>query len=120
MYAAYVAVSAVVVAYCVFSAVMDFIRYEPILVSMTKAGVPHSWLPRLGALKAAGALGVLLGLIGVPWIGAAAAVGIVLFFVGAIATHVRARDTSFGLAAAFLALALAALVLGVNGPGYAI
>jgi hypothetical protein len=33
---------------------------------------------------------------------------------------VRARDTSFGLAAAFLALALAALVLGVNGPGYAI
>lgn len=111
MYIAHVVASAVVIAYCTFSAVMDFARYEPILVNMTRAGVPHSWLPGLGALKAAGALGVLLGLLGMPLIGTAAAVGVALFFVGAVATHVRVRDSGYGLAAAFLALAVVALVL---------
>ena len=67
----------------------------------------------LATLKAAGALGLLVGLIGVPLIGTAAAVGLVLFFVGAIITHLRVRDYSIGPAAAFLLLAVAALVLGV-------
>jgi hypothetical protein len=38
----------------------------------------------------------------------AAAIGLILFFVGAIITHLRARDYSFGLAVAFLLLAVAA------------
>jgi hypothetical protein len=42
--------------------------------------------------------------IGVPLIGIAAAVGLVLFFVGAIITHLHARDYSFGIAVAFLSL----------------
>jgi len=46
-------------------------------------------------------------------IGIAAAVGLVLFFVAAIITHLRARDYSFGLAVVFLLLAVAALVLRV-------
>jgi DoxX-like family len=66
----------------------------------------------LGTLKAAGALGLLIGIRG-PLIGIAAAVGLVLFFVGAIVTHLRARDYSFGLAVVFLLLAVAALVLRV-------
>jgi hypothetical protein len=61
-------------------------------------------------LKAAGAIGLLVG-IGVPLIGTAAAIGLILFFVGAIITHLRAQDYSFGLAVAFLLLAVAALVL---------
>jgi hypothetical protein len=60
----------------------------------------------LGILKAAGAIGLLVG-IGVPLIGTAAAVGLVLFFIGAIITHLRARDYSFGLAVVFLLLAVA-------------
>jgi hypothetical protein len=64
----------------------------------------------LGTLKAAGALGLVIGIC-VPLIGIAAAVGLVLFFVGAIVTHLRARDYSFGLAVVFLLLAVAALVL---------
>jgi DoxX-like family len=51
--------------------------------------------------------------IGVPLIGIAAAVGLVLFFVGAIVTHLRARNYSFGLAMVFLVLAVAALALRV-------
>ena len=77
---------------------------------MAKASVPESWITALGTLKAAGALGLLVG-IGVPVIGTAAAVGLILFFVGAIITHLRAHDHSFGLAIVFLLLAMAALVL---------
>ena len=67
----------------------------------------------LGTLNAAAALGLLLGLIGVPTIGTAAAIGLILYFVAAIITHLRARDHSIGPAAAFLVLAVAALVLGL-------
>jgi hypothetical protein len=78
-------------------------------------GVPESWLTNLGLLKAAGAAGLLLGLLGVPLIGPAAATGLVLFFVGAVITHLRARDysPSLGFPLTYLLLAVAALVLGL-------
>jgi hypothetical protein len=77
---------------------------------MAKANVSESWITTLGILKGASALGLLIG-IGVPLIGIASATGLVVFFVGAIITHLRARDYSFGLAVVFLLLAVAALVL---------
>jgi hypothetical protein len=94
------------------SATAAFTRYERVLISMAKAGVPESRLPMLGALKAAGALGLLVG-IGVPLIGTAAAVGVILYFAGAITTHLRARDYSLAPATAFGLLAVAALALGL-------
>jgi hypothetical protein len=110
MFTAYLIVTVLAAAANIFSAALDFIRYKQILINMSKVGVPESWINMLGILKAAGALGLLIG-IGVPLIGIAAAVGIVVFFVGAIFTHLRARDYSFGLAVIFLLLAVAALVL---------
>ena len=77
---------------------------------MAKVGVSESWLTTLGILKAAGALGLLVG-IRVPLIGIAAAIGLVLFFLAAVITHLRAHDHSFGLAVVFLLLAVAALVV---------
>ena len=52
---------------------------------------------------------------GVPLIGTAAAIGLSVFFVCALYTHVRASDYSrqFGLAIGFLLLAVATLVLGL-------
>ena len=67
-------------------------------------------MAKLGILKAAGAIGLLIG-IGASLIGTAAAAGLVLFFIAAIITHLRARDYSFGLAVVFLMLAVGALVL---------
>ena len=113
MFAAYVAVTVLAAAANALSATLDFIRYKQILINMAKVGVSESWITILGILKAAGALGLLIG-IGVPLIGIAAAVGLVLFFVAAIITHLRARDYSFGLAVVFLLLAVAALVLRVT------
>ena len=110
MFTAYIIVTLIAAAANAFSATLDFIRYNPVLINMAKASVPDSWITMLGLLKAAGALGLLAG-IAVPLIGTAAAVGLVLFFVGAIITHLRAGDYSFGLAVVFLLLAIAALVL---------
>jgi len=112
MFTVYIIATVLTAAANFFSATLDFIRYKQVLINMAKAGVPDSWITMLGTLKAAGALGLLVG-IGVPLIGTAAAVGLILFFVGAIITHLRARDYSFGLAVVFLLLAVAALVLRV-------
>jgi hypothetical protein len=112
MFTAYIVVTLLAAAANIFSATLDFIRYKQILTNMARVGVSESWITTLGAVKAAGALGLLIG-IRVPLIGIAAAVGLVLFFVGAIVTHLRARDYSFGLAVVFLLLAVAALVVRV-------
>jgi len=116
MFTAYVVVTVLAAAANIFSATLDFIRFKRILISMAKANVPESWLTMLGILKAAGALGLLVG-ISIPLIGTAAAIGLILFFVAAIITHLRAHDYSFGLALVFLLLALAPLVLGLCARG---
>jgi hypothetical protein len=116
MLTAYLIVTALAATANIFSAMCDFVRYKRVTVAMAKAGVPESWMTTLGILKTAGAVGLLVG-IGVPLIGTAAAVGLVLFFVAAILTHLRAHDRSFGLAAVFLLLAVAALVLRLHANG---
>ena len=110
MFVAYIIVIIIAAAANIFSATLDFIRFKQILVNMAKVGVPESWITMLGTLKVAGAVGLLVG-IGVPSIGVAAAIGLILFSIAAITTHLRTRDYSFGLAGVFLLLAGAALVL---------
>jgi hypothetical protein len=90
---------------------------KAILPGMVKAGVPESWLTfPIGTLKTAGAAGLLIGILGVPAIGTAAAIGLILFFVRALYTHIRAHDYSqtFGLANGFLLINVATLVLGLS------
>jgi DoxX-like family len=127
MLTAYVVVGALLVAYLSFSVVAAFSRYHRVLTAMADANVPESWLTTLAALKAAGALGLLVG-IGVPLIGTTtagisttaaaigntAAVGVILFFAGAVITHLRARDYSLAPATVFLLLAMTTLVLGLT------
>ena len=112
MFTAYIVVTVLAAAANIFSAILDFIRFKQILINMARVGVSESWITILGILKAAGAVGLLIG-IGVPLVDIAAASGLTLFFVGAIVTHLRAHDHSFGLAVVFLLLALAALALRV-------
>jgi hypothetical protein len=110
MFTAYIVVTLLAVAANVFSAGLDFVRYEQVITNMNRAGVPQTWLVPLGFLKAAGALGLLAG-IWFPPVGVAAAAGLVLFFSGAIVTHLRARFYDMTLAVTFLALSVAALAL---------
>jgi hypothetical protein len=114
MFAAYVIVTIAAIAANAFSGIAAIFHVKPILPGMARAGVPESWLTfPIGTLKTAGAAGLLPGLAGVPLIGTAAAIGLILFFTCAICTHLRASDYSpqFGLANGYLLLAVAALVL---------
>jgi len=94
-----------------YAAIVDFRRPQWVLDNIAKWGGSHSWLFTLGALKAAGALGLLVG-IGVPLIGVAAATGLVLFFVGAIAVVIRAGWYShLAWPSTYLLLAVGSLAL---------
>jgi hypothetical protein len=111
MFIAYLAVTVLAVVANTYAATVDFARSQWILDNMTRYGVPHSRLFLLGVLKALGVLGLLVG-IGVPLIGVAASAGLVLFFIGAIATVVSAHwFTHVPYPASFLLLAVASLAL---------
>lgn len=81
-------------------------------------GVARSWILPLGTLLTAGAAG-LLARLAVPVLGTLAAAGLVLYFIGAFAAHVRVRDRHLGPWATYFILAAAALSLHLTyrGPG---
>ena len=54
-------------------------------------GVPLKYFPLLAASEFAGALGIVLG-IWWPCLGVAAGIGLVLYFVGAVVSHLRVGD----------------------------
>jgi DoxX-like family len=114
MQTAYVTVTVLTVVANLAIALADVLRARFVLANSASVGVPESWLVPLGLVKAAGAAGLLVGLAGVPLIGTAAAAGLVLFFVGAVLTHLRARNYALGFPGAFLALAVAAFVLSLT------
>ncbi|MDA0172930.1 DoxX family protein [Solirubrobacter taibaiensis] len=95
------------------AAVLDAMRSPWVRANMTRLGVPESGLAPLGALKAAGGAGLLTGLVFAP-VGVAAAGGLILFFLGAVAVTVRARwYAHLPYPAGYLALAVAALVVAL-------
>lgn len=94
-----------------FSAGALFVRAEWVVKPLADYGVPRAWWPWLAAAKAAGAVGLLVGP-AVPLIGLSAAIGLVLYFSGAVITILRARWFShvpFPLV--YMAPAAASLVL---------
>ncbi len=72
-------------------AIADFARAPFVLANSAEVGVAPRWIPYLAALKLAGAVGLLLGLVATPWLGLAAATGLVAFFLGAVGVHVRTK-----------------------------
>ncbi|MFE9796036.1 DoxX family protein [Streptomyces goshikiensis] len=75
------------------TAATDLAGARFVLASSAEVGVPRSWLPWLAALKLAGAAGLLLGLCDAALrpLGAAAACGLSLYYLGALVFHLRAR-----------------------------
>ena len=111
MFIGYVAVAVVAAAMNVWVASLDFRRAEQAVANAAKVEVPPSWLLPLGALKFAGAVGLIAG-IAMPFIGVAAAIGLVLFFVCAIFAHLRVSwYSALPFPIAFLLFAVVALVL---------
>ncbi|MCC3318031.1 DoxX family protein [Nocardia africana] len=90
MHTAYVTVTILAAVVVFGAAVVDIVNPDWVRGNMRSYGVPDRALMPLAAIKAAGALGLLAGL-AIPAIGLAAAIGLVLYFVGAVITIVRAR-----------------------------
>ncbi|MGW4163457.1 DoxX family protein [Streptomyces sp. NPDC004788] len=90
------------------AAIPNFIGHEYPKSQADKLRVPRSWMRPLGALLAAGALGLLAGF-AVPVLRTLAAAGLVLYFLGALWAHLRVRDYQLGSWVVFFCLPVAAL-----------
>lgn len=113
MTTAYVVTTVVAAAANGYAAFSDFVPPPWMLANMKRLSVPRSSLPFLGVLKAAGAIGLLVGIY-VPPVGIAAALGLTAFFLGAIVTALRARwYAHLPLPAVWLLLAVGSLALRV-------
>ena len=78
-------------------------------------GVPVRYFPVLATLEIVGATGLLIG-IAVKPLGVAAAAGLVVYFVGATASHIRVHDLGSDHifpAILLLVVSIAALVLAL-------
>ncbi|MEU2714338.1 DoxX family protein [Streptomyces sp. NPDC007205] len=96
-------------------AAADLAKAPFVRANSAEVGVAPAWLPSLALLKAAGAAGLLLGLLGVRLLGIAAGAGLVLFYLGALIAHVRARVFhNIAFPGLFLALAAGALALAAT------
>jgi hypothetical protein len=88
-------------------AVADYLHAGFVLKNSAEVHVPVSALPYLATLKLAGAVGLVVGLVAMPWLGVAAGVGLTLFFVGAVAVHIKTGVLyNIAFPAAFLLLAI--------------
>ena len=76
-------------------------------------GVPMKSFPHLAACEIAGAVGLIVG-IWSPRLGVAAGIGLVIYFIGAIVSHLRVGDfKGIGSAAFMLGLSVACLALRI-------
>ncbi len=113
MHAAYIALTVVAAIVYGYAAALNFTHNKSVADTAERLGIPSEWMVWLGALLAAGSIGLVVGF-AVPALGVAAACGLVLYFLCAAGAHIRARDT--GLVSwvnwtVFFLLAVAALVV---------
>jgi hypothetical protein len=108
-------VTTVVVALLVAFSGLGKIRRDPRVLKVIHEtiGVPLKYFPLLAVCELVGALGLVAG-IWWPALGVARAIGLVLYFVGAIVSHLRVGDIKgTGPAVFMLGLAPGALALRV-------
>ncbi|MBY8862771.1 DoxX family protein [Nocardia sp. CA2R105] len=88
---AYYVVAVITALWVGFSSYSLFARKAFVVDSLVDYGVPQSWWNWLALAKGAGALGLIVGIF-LPALGIAAAIGLILYFLGAVATTLRARS----------------------------
>ena len=91
------------------------LRNDPHIVKVIHetVGVPMKCFPALATCEIVAAIGLVLG-IWVPLLGIAASIGLVIYFVGAVVSHLRVGDAKgIGPAAMLLTMSAAALCLRI-------
>ncbi|MGH3901395.1 MAG: DoxX family protein [Pseudonocardiaceae bacterium] len=112
MFIAYVIVSIVLALMLAGSAWAKLTRNDQVVTGITGLGVSLRWFPPLAACELAGAVGLLVG-IAFASLGIAAAIGVILYFVGALIAHLRVGDKAIVPPLMFLIIAVAALWLRI-------
>jgi len=108
---AYVIVGIVLALALLGSGAAKLAKAKSIVESITSLGVPLRVFPVLAALEFAGAIGLIIGIWWRP-LGIAAAVGVVLYFLGAVSAHLRKKDIK-GMPGAGLLLVVSAVTLAL-------
>ncbi|MFC4337043.1 DoxX family protein [Salininema proteolyticum] len=110
---AYIIVTVAAALWVGFSAYSLLTKAAFVTDALEEYGVPRSCWNWLGWAKAAGSVGLLAGLF-VPYIGFAAAIGLIAYFTGAVITVLRARSyKTVAFPILYLVPVAAALTLGV-------
>ena len=109
MHISYVVITILAAAANIYAASLNFVGAESVKIVADRVQVPRTWMVPLGVLLSAGAGGLLIGF-KVPALGQAAAAGLILYFVCAVAAHLRAHDDQIGGAVGFLGMAVCALL----------
>ena len=91
MFAATATLSALLAAALAFSAIRKLSHEASVVQAYARAGVPEDKLDYLAAILLAATAALILGLYWAP-IGIAAAIGLIIYFLVAVAFHVRAND----------------------------
>jgi hypothetical protein len=91
VFAATVAVSTLLAVLMSYAAIRKLSHRPEVVASYTRVGVPEDRLDLLAVTLLAGAAGLLIGLVWAP-LGVVAAAAIVVYFLVAIAAHIRSGD----------------------------
>jgi hypothetical protein len=113
MHIAYVVVTIVVALANGYAAALNFVGADSVKVVADEVRVSQKWMIPFGILLASGAVGLLAGF-AVPVLGAAAAIGLVVYFICAATAHIRVRDPKVGGPVSFLVMAVVALAVGLG------
>ncbi|MFF3258844.1 DoxX family protein [Streptomyces sp. NPDC002932] len=116
MSAAYLTLTILGVVFNGAAAVTYLIGHDYPKTQADMKGIDRKWVPVLGSLLAAGTVGLAAGLV-VPVLGTLAAIGLILYFIGAIFAHLRVGSRNIVGGIVFLATAAAVLVLGLLDHG---
>jgi hypothetical protein len=112
VFAAYVTVTIIASIFTGIAATTYLIGHPYPQSQLDMKRLPRSWGPRLGVVLAAGSLGLLAGF-AVPAVGVLAAVGLVLYFAGALIAHLRVGSRNLAGWAIFFVTVVADLLLSL-------
>jgi uncharacterized membrane protein YphA (DoxX/SURF4 family) len=110
MFIATLVVSILLAVVLSFSASGKLTGQESQMATLRKVGVPEDKIWLLAVAEIAGGIGLVAGLFLWP-LGIAAAAGVILYFLGAIGSHLRVRDWDVMPSGVLLVFSVAALSL---------
>ncbi len=92
------------------SAIAKLKKVPDVMAMMASVGVKASFVPVLALIEIAGGFGIVAG-IWIPVLGAVATIGLVLYFFGAVASHLRVKSPLSDAAASIGILTIAIITL---------